>query len=407
MKDRRHAVTIQSRLIGVLHHRGDAVRFSFAPGYWEDPDRQLLGLWFEDNPGVSPSASLRLPAWFSNLLPEGRLRDWIARDRGVSSAREIELLLRVGADLPGAVQVIEDGATDIAVNFGDVIDDVANHSSHEGFKFSLAGVGLKFSMIQSGERLTLPGYDQLGDWIVKLPDAVYPSVPENEFNMMTLARAVGIDVPEVRLVPREELPDLPSVAWPKGEGFAYAVRRFDRSETGRIHIEDFAQARGFYPDQKYDGSFETVAAYAYRRSDLSSLTEFVRRLVYNLLIGNGDAHLKNWSLIYPDGRRPKLSPAYDLVSTAAYFPEKEPETLGLKLGGNREFGRVSRHDVVRLEKKLRLDEGVLTHVVDETLASFWSAWNPQSIPTVLAGTASWISRNASEMTQQLQKYAGQ
>jgi serine/threonine-protein kinase HipA len=109
--------------------------------------------------------------------------------------------------------------------------------------------------------------------------------------------------------------------WPPNERTAYAIRRFDRAPDRKpIHIEDMAQVRNVYPEAKYQGSFETLAALLYRGRDLASLLEFTRRLAFNLLISNGDAHLKNWSLIYRDGRIPKLAPAYDLVATSVYRP---------------------------------------------------------------------------------------
>lgn len=133
---------------------------------------------------------------------------------------------------------------------------------------------------------------------MKLPDVRYADVPTNEFATMKLARAVGIDVPDVVLVHRDELPALPAHAWPCSEELAFAIARFDRAPDGqRIHIEDLAQVRGFYDHAKYTGSFETVGALIYRNRDVDSLREFVRRLTFNVLVGNGDAHLKNWSLI--------------------------------------------------------------------------------------------------------------
>jgi len=75
-----------------------------------------------------------------------------------------------------------------------------------------------------------------------------------------------------------------------------------------VHIEDLAQVRNVYPENKYLGNYETVAALAYRGHDLNSLREFARRLAFTILIANDDAHLKNWSLIYTDPRVPCLAP---------------------------------------------------------------------------------------------------
>ena len=397
-----HAVLLKGNRIGSILQRGDVARFVFEPGYWDDPNRYVLGLWFEDDPRRSPKAALRLPPWFSNLLPEGALREWIARDQGVSADRELQLLLRIGRDLPGAVEVV---ASD-SVFDPELLQEPRSSATPEvgrnaRWKFSLAGVGLKFSLLKQNERLTIPASDQLGDWIVKLPDARYPDVPTNEFATMALARAVGIDVPEVALVHRDELPVLPARAWPSSEELAFAIARFDRIQDGqRIHIEDLAQVRGFYDNEKYTGSFETVGALIYRNRDLDSLREFVRRLTFNVLIGNGDAHLKNWSLIYLDGRVPTLSPAYDLVSTAPYARPDEPDDFGLSFGGTKVMDRINRTTFRQFQDKLSLGATDVLDVVDETVARFQMAW-PDARPTFPTFVNRWIEGRRSAVIARL------
>lgn len=269
------------------------------------------------------------------------------------------------------------------------------------WRFSLAGVQLKFSMLQAGDRLTLPAFGVGGDWIVKLPDRLHPEVPRNEYAMMRLAAAVGIDVPQTRLLHRDELPDLPDSAWPEREPWAFAVRRFDRApDRSLIHIEDLAQVRGFYPDAKYDGTYETVAALVYRRRDLPALREFARRLAFSILITNGDAHLKNWSLIYRDPRIPTLAPAYDLVSTGLYRDSGDPETLGLKLHNTRRFDRISLASFTRLEKRVGATGAGLAEVVAEVVDRAVGAWPAVAesvsdvVPLVAGVTASVERRRA-------------
>jgi serine/threonine-protein kinase HipA len=196
-----------------------------------------------------------------------------------------------------------------------------------------------------GDRLTVPAVNERGDWLVKFPDYKFADVPRNEYAMMRIAASCGINVPEVRLVHRDELDGLPDRMWPNAERWAYAVKRFDRADDGRtlVHIEDFAQVQDIYPQQKYEGSFETVAALSYRGRDPEALREFTRRLAFCVLFGNGDAHLKNWSLIYLNKHIPTLAPAYDLVSTVCYRDYTDgPEDLGLKFRGS------TRFDAVRL-----------------------------------------------------------
>jgi serine/threonine-protein kinase HipA len=371
--ERRHAVWLNQHFVCNLHQRGDHTTLVLSPSYLADPRRPVLGLIFEQDLGARHAAALRLPCWFSNLLPEGRLREWIAADRGVSPQREMELLAQVGHDLPGAVRITEaeDGPDEPGwQNTPPRPDELGWPDTHlpsnepppggRGWRFSLAGVALKFSMLAKGDRLTMPAFGAGGDWIVKLPDPVYPDVPRNEYCMMSLAAAVGIDVPAVRLVHRDEIDGLPPDVWTSDEEWAYAVRRFDRAENRRsIHIEDLAQVRNVHPDAKYHGNYETVASLIYRGRDVGSLQEFARRLVFAVHISNGDAHLKNWSLIYTNPQVPALAPAYDLVSTRYYLGGEE--TLALKLAGTRRFDSVRLAALERLERRLNVTAGLADH----------------------------------------------
>lgn len=382
--DGRFGVWLGHARVGTLHQQGDHTRFAFHSEYLSEPRRPVLGLLFEQDLRASHAAALRLPCWFSNLLPEGRLRDWIAKDRKVSPQREMELLAQVGHDLPGAVRVIEVDDEAGEPDWAAVTPPDREESPPEtmAWRFSLAGVALKFSMLAKGDRLTMPAFGAGGDWIVKLPDHIYPDLPRNEFTMMSLAGAAGIDVPEVRLVQRDDIEGLPADVWPSTEDWAYAVRRFDRSDDrGRIHIEDLAQVRNVYPEAKYRGNYETVAGLVYRGHDLKSLRQFVRRLVFNVLISNGDAHLKNWSLRYADPRVPALAPAYDLVSTRFYMGGDEQ--LGLKFAGSRQLDAMRLTSLARLERRLGAEDAGLADEGADVVERVLDNWD--RVADVLAG----------------------
>lgn len=373
-------VWIGDRRAGTIHRLADRTRFTLDLDYRDDPDRPVLGLVFEDRPEKAHVATVRVAPWFSNLLPEGRLRDWIADERGVNRQREIELLAQVGHDLPGAVRILPEGEVPLELIWSDEPDtyaiELADDFHRPGVRFSLAGVAMKFSMLLRHDRLTIPAHGEGGDWIVKTPDIRFRDVPLNEFAMMTLARAVGIDVPQILLVPKDRVDErLPASVWPEHEEFAYAIRRFDRDDhRGLIHIEDLAQVRNVYPEHKYDGNFETVANLIYRGRDKESLLEFVRRLTLSVLISNGDYHLKNWSLIYRDGRVPALAPAYDLVSTAHYFAGERVEDLGLKFGGSKDFHRVTLRTFRRLQERLGVRDADLAECAATTVERTVAEW---------------------------------
>jgi len=369
-------VFLHGEPIGALKVKADHARFSFTELYIQKPDRPVLGLQFEEDLYLSHSANLRLPPWFSNLLPEGKLRDLIAQQNGVSTKREAQLLLTIGHDLPGAITVKlrDDGGENRALISKRDQLFMPSPDSTGLWKFSLAGVALKFSCVRETQRFTIPGTDERGgDWIIKLPDANYEDVPQNEFAMMSLASAVGINVPAIELVSRDRLPLVPDQLWPRAVETAFAIKRFDRDSSRLpVHMEDFAQVRGVWPDAKYESSFESVAKICYRGRDREALMEFTRRLVFNVLIGNGDAHLKNWTLLYLDQKKPTLSPAYDLVSTIPYIAD---DNIGLKWRGARRFGDVTLASFDVLAKRLAVIDLSLADLARELVGEVLLEWD--------------------------------
>src|SRR5581483_3239797 len=176
----------------------DRQLFAFEQEYIDDQKRPTLSLSFKGSTGglvtqTRPTAR-RVPPFFSNLLPEGPLRDYLAKRAGVNSEREFFLLAVLGADLPGALVIAPlEGQAQWSEAHHDHGDEHSERDSEEPLRFSLAGVQLKFSAVmEASGGLTIPVDGMGGSWIVKLPSARYKAVPENEFAMMELARRVGI-----------------------------------------------------------------------------------------------------------------------------------------------------------------------------------------------------------------------
>jgi serine/threonine-protein kinase HipA len=233
---------------------------------------------------------------------------------------------------------------------------------------------LKFSVMQNHTRFTLPVTGQGGHWILKLPDRGLPGVPTNEFSILTWAKEVGIQLPEFKLVEIADVDGLPSELQ-FSEQQALVIRRFDRGEDGaRIHQEDFAQVFNVRPSKKYGGfGYATLAKVIYTVCGEADYYEFVRRLVFVVLSGNADAHLKNWSLVYPDGRRPRLSPAYDLVCTFAYGKQFD-QNLALQFLGQKDFDRITRTHFEQMAEKIGADPERTGEIVSETAKRARDAW---------------------------------
>ena len=307
-------VLLYGRVIGTLTQLGgDRNLFAFNNDYINDPERSTLSLSFQDAYGELivdiKATQTRIPPFFANLLPEGRMRKYLAARANVAERRDFPLLWVLGQDLPGAIEIRPADGEEWPPSSEHDAQASADETLSTAFRFSLAGVQLKFSAINDArDGLTIPVKGVGGDWIVKLPSMAFRGVPENEYSMMTLAREVGIDIPELKLVDLKGIEGLPSDITSM-DGKALAIRRFDRSPEGRIHVEDFAQVLGLYPERKYErASYRNIAQALWIRSGEEAIVEFMRRLIFTVLIGNADMHLKNWSLIYPDQVTPNLAP---------------------------------------------------------------------------------------------------
>jgi serine/threonine-protein kinase HipA len=232
---------------------------------------------------------------------------------------------------------------------------------------------LKFSaLMEASGGLTIPAGGMGGSWIVKLPSARFAAIPENEFAMLELARRAGISVPENRLVDVAEIKGLPEEARTVG-GKALAVRRFDRPPGGEpVHMEDFAQVFGEFPHDKYKRhSYANIAAVLWAEAGEDAVWEFVRRLVFSVVIGNADMHLKNWSLLYPDRRTPALSPGYDFVATLPYLPN---DALGLSFGDSRSLSEITPDQMRRFADAARIPASPLWQIAVETAERTAEAW---------------------------------
>ena len=377
-------ILLHGQPVGSLTHvEGDRTTFSFNQDYIDNRQRPTLSLSFRDQFGDLVTDfrryQTRLMPFFSNLLPEGHMRRYLAQRAAVNEQREFFLLRALGEDLPGAITVRPaDGDTRAPEARGDDEQDDVNESEN-ALRFSLAGIQLKFSAVRDRiGGLTIPAKGVGGSWIVKLPSIRYDHVPENEFAMMKLASLIGMDVPQIQLVDIGAIGNLP-----EGTGVltgqALAVRRFDRNENGEaIHTEDFAQVFRIYPDGKYNkGSARNIAhviGAEGTEGTETDIAEFIRRLTFNVLIGNADMHLKNWSLIYPQQRQAALAPAYDFVSTIVFIPDN---TAALKFSRTKNFREFTKDELSHLAAKAMLPEKLVLDTARETVALFHQHWQAE------------------------------
>jgi len=364
-------VRLSGRPVGVLEFRQGGSIFRYTDDFL-DPRHPVLGQVFEERPRARHRSPVGLPHWFANLLPEvgsGLRRYYMAQwgDRHLDDAR---LLLALGEDLPGAVTVSPVDIPESGLLTAPATTAVREDRMHLS---SLAGAQLKMSVIRSGERLTLPARGSSGELIAKLPERTFENLCENEYLMMRWAAAAGLEVPAVELVAAGRVPPIfETVLEPSS--LVYLVSRFDRGDDVKIHIEDFAQVVDVPPALRDQGAtYDSIAASLNELTGEDGVMEYVRRLVAMVLMGNTDAHLKNWSLIYRDGHTSQLSPAYDLVSSTVYH-RLALSALTFSLGGEKAPNQVDLECFRRLADAAGVAAEAVAEVAAGTAEAMAQAW---------------------------------
>ncbi len=198
------------------------------------------------------------------------------------------------------------------------LKEVSIKAQQTAGKLSISGVQPKLSIRLNRENKKLETVSMGGEYILKPQVITYPNLPQNENLCMTLASNFGIDVPPHSLLKL------------KDNSWAYIVKRFDREKGEKIHQEDFFQILG--KKDKYQGSLEEIGKKITNISEIPGLDVqlFFERILFFFIIGNGDAHLKNFSVIYDRHGHIRLSPAYDIVSSKLVIPGEEDFALPIQ-----------------------------------------------------------------------------
>lgn len=296
--------------------------------------------WIADNTASALSASLpkreeifkrrACRPFFAGLLPEEDQRRAVALALGISKANDFALLHALGGDVAGALTLWPEGEApptdqphakpeplgdNALVALLDALPDRPFLAGTDGLRLSLAGAQSKIPVVLVDGAIALPAPGQPTTHILKPPIPRFPATTENEAFVMKLAAAIGLDVApvEARIV--------------AGRPFLL-IERYDRrreldGRVARLHQEDFCQALGIPPENKYaaeGGPTFKIGFDLVRRVATRPAVETLKLLdaaIFNVIVGNADAHGKNYSLLYAhEGTR--LAPLYDLLCTVAY-----------------------------------------------------------------------------------------
>ena len=354
--------------------RHGAMRFAYDGGWVADPSAAALSVSLPKRPEPFPPRACR--PFFEGLLPEGAQRDAVAAALGVSPANEFALLDRLGGEVAGALTLWPAGETPPALEAAGppkVLSDdelaglLARLDARpflagtRGLRLSLAGAQSKLPVVLVDGRIALPAPGQPTTHILKPPIARFEATTENEAFAMRLAAGLGLDAAPVE--PFRVVGGPPCLL----------IGRYDRRPgpdgvVRRLHQEDFCQALGIVAGRKYAAEggpgfrqcFDLV-----RRACSRPAVELLKLLdaaILQVLLGNADAHGKNYSLLYrEDGI--VLAPLYDLLSTVAY-PELSPG-FAMKVARRATLEELRRGDWDRFARGMGLGAPIARRRVGE------------------------------------------
>lgn len=361
-------VYLNGRKAGRLVDDNGTMSFAYLRDYlvaeWREPLSYSVPLKSE------PYGHSEIEPYLSNLLPDDIVRTRIAAILQIPRENTFALLKAIGGDCAGAVSFLSEGMLPDAGGsdeYRELSDDEAGRIlgnlqkrpldvGEEGFRISGAGAQDKLIACVRDGRVLLPLNGTPSTHIIKpaMPD--YPDSVENEWFSMRLASLCGLDVAEC---------DIATF----GGRRCYVCTRYDREivagKVRRLHQEDFCQMLKIDPKRKYEsvggpGLAESFALLRALQLPASDTLEFLDRVIFNFIVGNGDAHAKNFSVVYRGGVA-GLSPVYDIMSTAIY-PEVG-RRMAMKIDGEYAFKWITRDKFVRMAGK----SGIRPHLVESEI----------------------------------------
>lgn len=356
-------VYLQNKHVGKLISDNATLSFAYDKAYLQDKD------------AVKISASLPLQeeafdhqttsSFFSGLLPDGDVRTRLAKYLKITEKNTFALLKEIGGECAGAISVYPKGAspnTNNTQTYRVLSDKEADQvlsaldkrpmlAGEEDVRMSGAGAQNKLMVAFVDGKIAIPTGVTPSTHIIKPPIKDLYDTVQNEYFCLKLAKAIGLPVPEV------------SIYWLKGKPY-YLIERYDRIENKdgsvlRLHQEDFCQAMQFPPETKYEneGGPSLVDCFDLLNEHIRSgfmagknKVTLLKGVIFNYIIGNGDAHGKNYSILYTDGAE-IVAPFYDLMSTIVYSNPRKA-TMAMKLGNKYKFSDVTIRQWEQLAAKI-------------------------------------------------------
>ena len=351
-------VYLKGRQVARLTDDNGAMSLSYLPDYAADVRNEPLSHTIPLR--TDPYGHQEIEPFLSGLLPDDIIRTRIGRILQIPRENTFALLKAIGGECAGAIAFFAEGEVPVSAEgrfrrlsdaeAGGILDSLEKRPldvGEDGFRISGAGAQDKLIACWKRGTVFLPLDGTPSTHIIKTAIRDYPDSVENECFSMKLAEACGLAAAKCRIAVI-------------GGKRRYVCERYDRMEEDgavrRLHQEDFCQLLRVDPKRKYEvlggpGIVESMRLMRDLSLTAADTLEFLRRIIFIFLIGDGDAHGKNFSVLY-HGRKVALAPMYDVMSTTVY-PEVA-QRMAMKIDGEYAFKWITRGKFIRQAEKLGL-----------------------------------------------------
>lgn len=360
--------------VGILESDNGKLSFRYLPEYLQSNNASPISysLPLRRETFDSPETSV----FFDNLLPPDTVRKRLGKILHLSRHNIFGFLKAIGGDCAGAIALYPESGTESeeksTPSYRELTDEEAsqilqdlpkrplNIGKEKGFRISGTGAQDKLIACVKNGKISLPLFGAPSTHIIKPPVVAYPDSVFNEFFCMRLAQAMQIPTPSSEILTLENIP-------------YYCVTRYDRQMTdgqiSRLHQEDFCQLFCVDPEKKYENEGGPDIPKCFNlikkmRLGTVGQIDFIRRIIFNILIGNGDAHAKNFSVLY-HGKSVQLAPVYDLLCTEIY--DTLAHETAMSIGEETAFDRINRQSFVQMAHDCKIRPELVLTLIDELL----------------------------------------
>lgn len=355
--------------------------------------------------------------FFSGLLPEGDVKRRVSDFLHVSESSTLKLLQELGGECAGMISILpENKNCSVQKSYAfnnenyELLDDETLYGfikninvrpllkAKKELRLSLAGAQEKLPLVYFDKKYYLPKSDAPSTHIVKPSgDGELSTLSINEFVCMKLAQSCGLNVPNV------ELKTINNTTFLLEERYDRIV---NKKSIKRLHQEDFCQALGIMSDRKYqnDNGPDITKIYSLIQKEctipLLDTKEFLKYVIFNFIIGNCDAHGKNYSLLYENGTS-KLSPIYDAICTLVY--PSLTKKMSMKIGKHYEVLKVTKQDFVELATCINLKSSIVLKMLDETITNITNGFDKIREEKSLAPYQDFLDKLENHIKRELRK----